>query len=628
MPKGTQAQTQGTETEASIVFETDVDMNILPTNLKAVLQITRDPSGNKYSNITTTIAAPPANGATILAPGAPKLQPGQPAQPAPPVELVFGFDQQTTLAMQLSFSFSSPIIVDPATNNPQAAVTWFYSTADTNDPSAWHSIPSSNIIDNTNGLQQEGSVIFTPPASWASQTPTSANQQPPQWTTTPMTTADTVTDSLFWIGFTIVNQIAATAVAAAPPLQVGLKYMLFNAVSAYNALTILIPENLGQSDGTSYQVLQLRNRPLFKRPGTDTPYDHLVIQVGGVTWTQVDEFPAGAGNYYRVNPVTGEISFGNFDPNSNKQGLHGSIPPKGTQITAETYRYVAGGLAGNVGAGRVNALVKPNSAIANVINTISSFDAADEEPIEETLRRAPEQLKSHDRAVTAEDYEFLAHEATSDVVIARCLEPRVHGTATADPPPTPGAWNPLDPWLFAGINRAPGNVNVVIVPDQGMSIARPYPTHDLLHEVQAYLDKRRDVSAKLLVAGPYYLPIAVTITVTVWNRAIAQGLISSTNDVTTDMQNKLQLYLHPVHGGLDGQGWQVGQSVFIADLFKAIMPDESVGFISSLTLAAEAPAYTPSTRPTLPSSPGAWVSVADYELVCYGTTSKITASTL
>jgi predicted phage baseplate assembly protein len=440
--------------------------------------------------------------------------------------------------------------------------------------------------------------------------------------------ADQVTDALFWIGFTIVNQIAGTTTAAAPNVQIGIKYILFNAVSAYNALTIPGSENLGQSDGTPYQVFQLRNRPLFKRPGTDTPYDHLVIQVDGIAWTQVDEFPAGAGNYYRVNPVTGEISFGNFDPNSNKQGMHGLIPPKNAQITASTYRYVAGGLAGNVGAGKVNALVKPNSTIANVINTISSFDAADEEPIEDTLRRAPEQLKSHDRAVTAEDYEILAREATSDVVIVRCLEPRVHGSATADPPPTPGAWNPLDPWLFAGINRAPGNVNVIIVPDQGMNVPRPYPTQNLRQEVQAYLDKRRDVTAKLLVTGPYYLPIAVTITVTVWNRAIAQGLISTPNDVTTDMQNKLQLYLHPVHGGLDGKGWQVGQSIFIADLFKAIMPDERVGFISSLTLAAEAPAYTPSTRPTLPSSPGAWVSVADYELVCYGTSSKITPSTL
>src|SRR5262249_31413619 len=285
------------------------------------------------------------------------------------------------------------------------------------DPTTWSPIPPANIIDttkinstsdSTNSLQQNGNLSITLPADWASQRPTSSNQQPPQWTTlTAASPTDQVTDSLFWIGVTITNQIAATTTTPAPAAQLGIKYILFNAVSAYNALTIPTPEKPGQSDGTPYQVFQLHNHPLFKRPDTDTPYDHLVIQVDGVTWTQVDELPAGAGNFYRVNPVTGEISFGNFDPNSNKPGMHGSIPAKNAQITAVTYRYVAGGSAGNVGAGKVDTLVKPNPAIASVINTISSFDAADEEAIEDTLRRAPQQLKSHDRAVTTQDYEVL-----------------------------------------------------------------------------------------------------------------------------------------------------------------------------------------------------------------------------
>ena len=80
-------------------------------------------------------------------------------------------------------------------------------------------------------------------------------------------------------------------------------------------------------------------------------------------------------------------------------------------------------------------------------------------------------------------------------------------------------------------------------------------------------------------------------------------------------------HLHPVLGGLDGQGWQVGQSVFIADLFKAIMPPENIGFISSLTLNSGTPLYTPATFPTRASTigSGTWVSLADYELACYGT---------
>ena len=66
-------------------------------------------------------------------------------------------------------------------------------------------------------------------------------------------------------------------------------------------------------------MFALRNRPLFRRPGLEAPYGDLVVQVGrrhaaGLeTWTPVDDFPPGPGEVYRVDPVAGEVSFGNFD---------------------------------------------------------------------------------------------------------------------------------------------------------------------------------------------------------------------------------------------------------------------------------------------------------------------------
>ncbi|GHO83202.1 putative baseplate assembly protein [Dictyobacter formicarum] len=606
VPQKTQAHTIGSETESPITFETDEDVNILPLNLKTVLLIKWDTwntttKKGTYADITGDLAAALVSGYPVT----------MPAQPATPVQILLGFDGSTSLPIQLRLQLSQPVQVTSSGGNDQiqVAVSWTYSSA-TNEPSNW--LTPSSVIDNTSGLLRDGTVSITVPTNWTSQAPSS-------WTTvTPAPSTNPINDARFWLAITLTNTTQATTTS------IGFNYLLFNAVSAHNALTIPNPELLGQSDGTTpFQVFQLKNRPLFKRPGTNMPYDHLVIQVNGVTWTQVDDFPAGAGNFYRLNPVTGEISFGNFDPTRGQPGTHGTIPPVGAQITAATYRYIAGGLSGNVGIGQVTALSKLLPGIASVTNLSASFDAADEETIEDTLSRAPMALKSRDRAVTVEDYEVLAREASKEVAIVRCLPPRLH-----DDQSTPGGWNIGDPWLFAGINRAPGNVNVIIVPDQGINIARPTPSKDLLQEVQTYLDRRRDLTSSLLVSGPYYLPIAVTVNVTVWKRAISQGMIGGPNDVVTDIQNKLQQYLHPIYGGLDGKGWQVGQSVFIADLFKAIMPAENIGFISSLTLAAEAPAYTPNTRPAQPASPGAWVSVADYELSCYGTSSKITPTTL
>ena len=174
-----------------------------------------------------------------------------------------------------------------------------------------------------------------------------------------------------------------------------------------------------------------------------------------------------------------------------------------------------------------------------------------------------------------------------------------------------------------------------MVPDDGPSVPRPEPTKDLLREVQAYLDRRRVLTSHLMVIGPRYLPVRVVVAASAWNKAVSQGLITGAADVQTQISDRLKAFLHPTRGGAEGKGWAVGQSVFIADLFKAIQPSEEVGFISALTLAAETPAYhvpplgpggafSPSERPFALSAPGPWVRVADYELICYGMSSTVT----
>ncbi|GHO90349.1 putative baseplate assembly protein [Reticulibacter mediterranei] len=616
VPARTHAQTQGTETEAPIVFETDEDINVLPSNLQTVLLVAKPTTAvATYTDITNSLANAVVSGYPVTLPGA-----ANSTTSATPVQLFLGFDKPTTQPIQLRIQLSqpAPVTISGTTTQPQVTASWAFSTG-TNEPSSWTALTTTGatpqVADNTNALVHDGVISLTIPATWGSQAPSA-------WATVdPSPGNSEIQNALFWISITLINVIPATTTQA-PSIQIGFNYILFNAVSARNALTITSPETLGQSDGTTpFQIFQLKNRPLFKRPGTDTPYDHLTIQVNGATWTQVDDFLPGPGNVYRLNPVTGEINFGNYNTTQAQPGTHGTIPPTGAQITATTYRYVAGGTSGSVGAGKINALSVPISNIASVTNLAASFDAADEESIDDTLQRAPLELKSRDRAITAEDYEVLASEASNEVAIVRCLPPHLHDDREAH-----GAWNVGDPWTFAGINRAPGNVNVIIVPNQGTGIPRPTPSKDLLQEVQAYLDKRRTLTSALRVSGPYYLPVAVTVSVSVWSRAITQGLINSEDDVKTDMQNKLQNYLHPIYGGLDRNGWQVGQSVFIADLFKAIMPDENLGFITSLTMVAETPAYTPSTRPTQPPASQVWVNVAEYELVCYGTSSAITAT--
>lgn len=597
--KGTQAQTQEREGQPPVIFETDEDVSIMPVNMKVALLIGK--AGRKsttYSNVSGSFTSPGAEGDRIIVPVRQS------------VTLCLGFDQVPAQEARLLVRLFRPVgLMSPG--NPQAQVDWLYSSG-TAAPSLWPVMattgPSPQVTDETAGLQHDGVVHITPPAGWASQNPTIWARA-----VVPASPADAVSTAYYWVGIRIKN-------LATEPLEIGINYILFNSVSAHNALTIPAPESLGVSNGKPFQVFALQHRPLFKRLGTDTPYDHLVIQVDGVTWTLIDDLPAGPGNYdeyrhYGLDPVTGDISFGDRDSTTGKG--HGSIPADGARIVATTYRYVAGGFSGNVGAGTINTMRIPVAGITSVTNLFSAFGGSDEEPIEETKGRAPQLLRNRYRAVTAADYEYLTREATTDVAIVRCLEPRLNEVAR-------GRWNKGDPWMYGRLDRSPGNVHLIVVPDYGPDEPRPEPSADLIEEVLRYLDKRRDLTARLHITAPLYLPVNVTVTAGVWSRAVDGGY-TTTADAEAEIRRKITKFLHPVHGGPDGKGWQVGKHLFIADLYKAIMPPEHIGYISTLSLTAEIPLYhvgpvrtwnVSDERPFDLALSQTAVRVADYELIC------------
>jgi predicted phage baseplate assembly protein len=255
------------------------------------------------------------------------------------------------------------------------------------------------------------------------------------------------------------------------------------------------------------------------------------------------------------------------------------------------------------------------SGISSVTNLGPAFDGSDEEPVEDTLRRAPEVLKTRDRAVTAEDYDNLALAATTDVVAVRCLSPRNKPDGS--------------PWTYAGLIRAPGSVHVIVVPDKGPNEPRPEPSPILIGEVMEFLDRRRDLTASLTVVGPRYLPIKVTTELSIWKQALSAGVDPA--QVVADTEHRINAYLHPTRGGPAGTGWQAGQPVFASDVFRAIVPPENVAYIGSLQLSADIPVYhfPPFTadgttaswdatkeRPFALTDKAASVRVADYETVC------------
>ena len=86
------------------------------------------------------------------------------------------------------------------------------------------------------------------------------------------------------------------------------------------------------------------------------------------------------------------------------------------------YRH-GGGVAGNVPAGRIQALRTAIPYIDRVTNLSRAEGGSDAESLEEAKQRARRELRAQQRAVTAEDYEGLAKGASRAMARVKCATP-------------------------------------------------------------------------------------------------------------------------------------------------------------------------------------------------------------
>ena len=132
------------------------------------------------------------------------------------------------------------------------------------------------------------------------------------------------------------------------------------------------------------------------------------------------------------------------------------IPPKGNKnVRAARYR-TGGGSVGNVPANTIVSCKQNLSYVVSVTNPYPASGGCDMEDVEQAKLRAPHVLKARNRAVTLDDFEWLAREASNSVARVKCL------------PSTPRE----------------GQIAVVIVPRMNSTSdlsERPVPTTELLH---------------------------------------------------------------------------------------------------------------------------------------------------
>lgn len=318
---------------------------------------------------------------------------------------------------------------------------------------------------------------------------------------------------------------------------------------------------LRADEGDDPETVRARGGPevTTARPGQtfvlpQAPVLSATVSVGGTEWTGVPDFDAAGPHdeVYVLDREAGVVRFGD--------GIRGTVPDPGEPVRATAYDQ-GGGEAGNVPADAAWRLVDARYQSVDVHPRGPATGGADAESTDEALGRLKADMRTPYRAVTAEDYRYLATH-TPGLRFGRAA---VHVD---------------EPAADDGCVR-PGTVTVAVVPFAPPHRQRPEPSEGFLEAVACHLRRHRLLTDEVEVVGPTYVGVEVEAAV-----EVAEGQAA---EPTTDaVGDRLERFLHPLDG-FGGDGWPFGRDVYRSEIFEAIEGVAGVDCVNDVDLAAAPP---------------------------------------
>ena len=267
---------------------------------------------------------------------------------------------------------------------------------------------------------------------------------------------------------------------------------------------------------------------------------------------------------FALNPESGEIRFGD--------GAHGARPAEAARIRA-SYEYSLGA-EGNVGAGTINTA--PALTGFTVANPVETWGGADAETVAEGEKQISRYLQHRDRLVTADDF--------------RVITLRTPGVSVGRVEVLP-AYHPD----FGGA-EVPGVVTLLVIPTYDpLQPDAPLPRKPFLDAICRHLDPRRLVTTEVVLRGPDYQGVWVSIGI-----KVAAGYNES--EVVAAVEADVRAFLAPTAGGqqtlpedpavlLGGittseNGWKLGKAVVALELAAVANRTRGVEFVQEDVILA------------------------------------------
>lgn len=271
-----------------------------------------------------------------------------------------------------------------------------------------------------------------------------------------------------------------------------------------------------------------------------------------VRWTEKAHFAESSAKdrHYTLDRASGTLRFGD--------GIHGMEPPQdGMENVKAVYR-VTLGKRGNTAAGTIVQLQNSIAFVEGATNVEPAAGGCDPETLESAVRRGPQMLKHRGRAVTAEDFEWLAREAYPNIAKVKCMA-NVNGR--------------MEPEA--------GCMTLVALPKEGREGLPAFT--ELKKRVEAYLIERAPSLAawpeNIRAVPPAFLEISV----------IALVAVERFEDVLPaelEAIRKLESFLDPLTGNFDGKGWEIGQTIHPSVFYALLKTVRSIAFVDKLYMTA------------------------------------------
>ena len=197
-------------------------------------------------------------------------------------------------------------------------------------------------------------------------------------------------------------------------------------------------EYIGTSDGSSGQKFQLNNTPILDKSDFEEENDGSIASYNGLTlysenddeqleWRQTYNFSKSkpTDHHFMVDYLSGQIRFGPaIRQQDGRFKQYGAIPDTGSRLIVKQYTS-GGGANGNVLAGAINTRKSAIPFINKVENRVSATGGQDHETLDHAIMRGLGDLRSRYRAVTKDDFEFLADHYMREYMgvrgFAKCL---------------------------------------------------------------------------------------------------------------------------------------------------------------------------------------------------------------